>query len=172
MALLIAALVQAAAPSEELPEYVLKAGFLFNFAKYVEWPAEAFDAPESPIIVGVIGADPFGGTLEKALKGRRLGSRPLAIERFRGLDDLGRCHILFIPRGEKGATPLILEKTAEWPLLAVGETEDFARSGGAVGILIENAKPKLQVNPAAAARARLTIDSRLLKLAELVKEEK
>lgn len=170
MALLIALVQAAAVASDDLPEYVLKAGFLFNFAKYVEWPADAFDGPEAPLRVGVVGKDPFGGKLEKALKGRSVRNRPFVVERFAGPDELRFCHLLFVPRTETPRREKILEKTRAWPTISVGEEEGFARAGGVVGILIVDQKPRLELNTDAAARARLTVDARLIKLADVVKE--
>ncbi|MBI4566538.1 MAG: YfiR family protein [Planctomycetes bacterium] len=156
---------------EALPEYVLKAGFLYNFAKYVEWPAEAFERPESPITIGVVGKDPFGGDLEDALKNKTVKNRAFAILRFPKPSDIQRCHILFVARSEKERVPRILERIRDWPVLTVGEEEEFARAGGALNILIENDKPKLEANPQAAEKARLKIDAKLLKAATLVKTE-
>ena len=84
-----------------MPEYVLKAGFLYNFAKYVEWPADAFENKESPISVGVVGKDPFGNLLEKTLKDRQAQDRRFSIVRYAGPAELKPCHILFIPKTEK-----------------------------------------------------------------------
>jgi len=159
-------------PVKQMPEYELKAGFLYNFAKYVEWPADAFEKADTPISIGVVGADPFGPALERTLKDRAAQDRKFSILRFRDAGDLKRCHILFIPRTEKARLPDILKRIEGWPVLTVGEEEGFAKSGGAVNILIEQDKPRLEVNPDAAERAKLTIHARLLKLATIVKPEK
>ena len=157
--------------ADEFPEYQLKAGFLYNFAKYVEWPDDAFEKKEDPIVIGVIGKDPFGDHLEKTLKDRRAQDRKFTIVRFATLDELKRCHLLFIPKSEKKPGE-ILKKIEDWPTLTVGETEGFAAKGGAVNILIEKDRPRLEINPEAAEKAKLTIQARLLKLATLVKTEK
>jgi hypothetical protein len=165
----------AAVPQEApqtLPEYVVKAGFLFNFAKYVEWPAEAFERAESPITIGIVGADPFGEGLEKALKNKTVRNRPFVVVRFPERADLQRCHILFIPRTEHEHLPAILKAVQAWPVLTVGEEEGFSRAGGTTNILIENEKPRLEVNPDAAEKARLTIDPKLLKVAAIVRSAK
>jgi hypothetical protein len=159
-------------PSGSLPEYVIKSGFLFNFAKYVDWPAEAFEKNDTPITIGIVGADPFGEELEKALRNKTVRDRSFSIQRYRETGDIKPCHILFIPRSEKARLPEILKHVGPWPVLTVGEEEGFARSGGAISILIEKEKPKLEVNPDAAEKARLTINSKLLRLATVVKTEK
>lgn len=158
--------------SQTLPEYVVKAGFLFNFAKYVEWPAEAFEKAESPITIGIVGTDPFGDGLEKALKNKTVRSRPFVVVRFPERTGLQRCHILFIPRTEHENLPAILKAVQAWPVLTVGEEEGFSRAGGTTNILIENEKPRLEVNPDAADKARLTIDPKLLKVAAIVRSGK
>jgi hypothetical protein len=159
-------------PAKKMPEYELKAGFLYNFAKYVEWPADAFEKPDTPISIGIVGTDPFGPALEKTLKDRSAQDRKFSITRFRDAAEIKRCHILFIPKTEKRRVADILKKVEAWPSLTVGEEEEFARSGGAVNILIEEEKPRLEVNPDAAEKAKLKIHARLLKLATIVKPEK
>jgi hypothetical protein len=159
-------------PPKKMPEYELKAGFLYNFARYVEWPADAFEKAESPITIGVVGEDPFGPALEKTLKDREAQERKFSIVRFREAADVRRCHILFIPKSEKQRTADILKAIEGWPTLTVGETDGFAASGGAVNILIEKERPRLEINPEVAEKAKLTIQARLLKLATVVKTEK
>ncbi|HTF57930.1 MAG TPA: YfiR family protein [Planctomycetota bacterium] len=158
--------------SKKLPEYVVKAGFLYNFAKYVEWPVDAFEKAETPISIGVVGADPFGQELDKTLKDKIAQDRTFVIHRFRDVASLQRCHILFIPRTEKARVAEILKKLEEWPTLTVGEEEGFAKAGGAVNILIDKERPRLEVNTDAAEKAKLTISAKLLKLATIVKPEK
>src|SRR5262245_39558335 len=132
LALAMAAGSAPALPQEAqaLPEYVVKAGFLFNFAKYVEWPAEAFEKPDSPITIGIVGADPFGDGLEKALKNKTVRNRTFAVVRFPERAGLQRCHILFIPRTERENLAAILKQVEAWPTLTVGEDEGFSRAGG------------------------------------------
>jgi hypothetical protein len=166
-ALLLCGLAQ----ERKMPEYELKAGFLYNFAKYVEWPAKAFKDKDSPIVIAVIGKDPFGEHLEKTLKDRQAQNRRFTIERYADVDELQPCHILFIPRTEKGREE-IFKKIEGWPTLTVGEAEGFAVRGGAVNILIEKDRPILEINPEVVERSKLVVQARLLKLATLVKTEK
>jgi len=156
----------------ELPEYVVKAGFLFNFAKYVEWPADAFDKPDSPISIGIVGADPFGEDLDRALRGKKVREREFVIRRYPAPKDVERCHILFIPRTENARLAEILKKSDSWAVLTVGEDEAFIKGGGTVNILIEKEKPRLEVNLEAAEKAHLTINSKLLKVATVVRGAK
>jgi len=152
-----------------LPEYVLKAGFLFNFAKYVEWPAGAFEKPDSPISIGIVGADPFGEDLDRALRNKTVKDRGFSIHRYPESRDIQPCHILFVPRTENGRLAEILKKVDSWAILTVGEDEGFIKGGGVVNILIDKEKPKLEVNPDAAEKAHLTINSKLLKVSTIVR---
>lgn len=158
-------------PGRKMPEYELKAGFLYNFAKYVEWPAAAFEKPDSPIRIGIVGPDPFGPAIDRTLKDRVAQERKFEIVRFADPSDLQPCHILFVPRAEKRRGD-IARKIEGWATLTVGEEEGFASSGGVVNILIEKERPKLEINTDAADLAKLKIQARLLKLATIVKAEK
>jgi hypothetical protein len=158
--------------SQTLSEYVVKAGFLFNFAKYVDWPPDSFEKADSPITIGIVGADPFGEDLEKILKSKTVKNRAFAIQRFREPAGIQRCHILFVPRSEKDHIPEILKRIDTWPVLTVGEEEGFSRAGGMTNILIEKEKPRLEVNPDAAEKAKIAIDSKLLKVATIVRTGK
>lgn len=159
-------------PGRKMTEYELKAELLFNFAKYVEWPAAAFEQKDSPLVIGIVGADPFGPVLEKTLKDRLAQDRKFQIVRFQDASEIRPpCHILFIPKTEK-APDEILRKVEGWPTLTVGESAGFAASGGAVNIRIEKERPRLEINTEVAERAKLKIQARLLKLATLVKTEK
>lgn len=169
--LLILALATAAVDRQaELPEYVLKAGFLFNFAKYVEWPESAFDGPEDPLVIAVVGKDPFGADLDRALRGKTVKGRPIRIARFNSASEIRKAHILFVPRTEIEHTDEIVREVRAQPVLLVGEAPTFCREGGAINILVRDGQPKLEANPEAATRAKLTIDAKLLRAATVVRE--
>jgi hypothetical protein len=159
-------------PQKALPEYELKAGFLFQFAKYVAWPASAFDDAKSPIVIGVLGQDPFGVLLERILKDKTVQGRGFRIERFAAITDLKACHILFVPQTNKLGIAAIAKQLDKSPTLTIGEAAGFARQGGAISIVVKDEKPKLEVNVDAALMAGLTIDARLLKAATVVTKEK
>src|SRR2546421_7829731 len=90
-----------AAAEAELPEYKLKAGFLYNFAKFVTWPEKAFPSAHTPLVIGVLGNDPFGPVLPKTLAGKTVNGRPLEIQYFKRLEEIKNCQILFISPSEK-----------------------------------------------------------------------
>jgi hypothetical protein len=153
----------------QVPEYALKAAFLLNFAKYVEWPAHSFEDPGDPILVAVLGRDPFGPELEAVLKGKVVRGRPLKVRRIGRPSDLGDVHIVFVPRAEERRLADVLARAVPSAMLVVGESKEFCRAGGAISILIENDKPRIEANPDAAARAALKIDAKLLKVAKIVR---
>jgi len=149
-------------------EYDIKAAFLYNFLKYVEFPAHAFPAGSSTLTIGVLGKDPFGASLD-TLNKKTVQGRTLAIRRLTDLKDIGDVHVLFISSSEKARLKSILDTVKTTPILTVGETGGFAKSGGIINFTIENNNVRFEVNPDAAERAKLKISSQLLKLAKVVK---
>ena len=169
--LLCAVLGSAASSDGTGSEYQLKAAFLYNFTKYVKWPERSFESATSPIVVAVVGQDPFGRTLDEALHDKTVGTRKLEVRRFKGIDDLAPCQLLFVSAAEAQRLQKIREHYAGSTTLLVGDTERFAGHGGAIGFYIEEKKVRFEVNPEATKRAELDVSSQLLKLARIVKEE-
>jgi hypothetical protein len=182
--------VSAAAPTE----YETKAGYLLNFVEFVEWPAEAFQDATSPVIVGVMGKDPFGAELEK-LQDKLVNGRKLQIKRFKGalefrgaeapgrrqenltlsqlkkLAELKSCHVLFISSSEKKYLPMVLKPLKTSCVVTVGETPAFVREGGIINFLNEGKRVQFEINLDAAGSARLKFSSKLLGLAKVIKSE-
>jgi hypothetical protein len=160
----------ATAPAQTVAftEYQIKAAFLFNFANFVEWPDSAFESPQSPVVIGVLGDCPFGSTLEAAVEGETINKRPIAIKRSRQLEELRRCHILFISRSERARLPHVLAHVRDWPVLTVCELDRFAQQGGMIGFVIRDNKVRFEANLDAAERAGLKISAKLSKLAVAV----
>jgi hypothetical protein len=155
----------------ELPvsnEYDVKAAFLFHFAQFVEWPADAFHEPNSALNYCTIGEDPFHGVLEETLKGKSVSNRPLRVRHLGVREPVADCQILFLGAADKKLLGDVLNSVSGHPVLCVGETEHFARDGGMIGFFLENNKVRFDINFQAAERARLKIDSRLLLLAKNV----
>ena len=157
-----AAAVRAAVTSE----YDLKAAFLFNFAQFVEWPADAFADAGTPIVIGVLGEDPFGKSLDDIVAGETVHNRPLAIRRFRAVDQVDSCQILFISLSESARLDQVLKALEHRSILTVGETKDFTTRAGIIGFEVTNRRLRLRINTAAATAAKLTISSKLLRQAE------
>ncbi len=150
---------------ENPPEYHVKAAFMYNFCKFIEWPDGAFEDEDSPIILAVTDAAPFGRALE-TLDGRRVGQRALEIREYRKPAEMGRCHMLFIAKSDRARTNAYLDKVSDAPVATVGENCDFLTTGGMVRFVQRASKLRFQINPAAMREAALTVSSQLLKLAE------
>jgi hypothetical protein len=150
-------------------EYQVKALFLFNFAKYVDWPAAAFTNAAVPITIGVIGTDPFGDYLQNAVAGKAINGRPFVIQHLAADVDLSGCQILFISDSEASRMGGILDKAGALPILTVGEDEEFAQKNGIINFVLKDGKVRLEINLTAARKAGLTMSSKLLAVADVVK---
>ena len=159
-----------AAPVAEpiVDEYQVKAAFLFNFAKFVEWPTEAFSNPNAPLVITVFGEDPFNGSLE-AVKGKLVNNRKLTIRRVKDIQDIGKTNVLFVSPSAKKELARILEAQQGQSVLTVGEDGVFTQCGGIINFVKEDNRVRFEVNVSAAERAGLKISSRLLALARIVK---
>lgn len=149
-------------------EYQVKAAFLYNFARYVEWPAEAFPPSGQPFVVTVLGEDPFGPALDAVLKGRTIRDRNLSVRRAARLEDVGTSHILFIAGSEDEALARILRRLDAAPTLTIGESPHFAEQGGMVRFRKDRDRVGFEINVASTEKAGLRVSSQLLKLARIV----
>lgn len=152
-------------------EYDLKAVFLLNFARFVDWPADAFASPGAPIIIGVLGADPFGSTLLDAVSNESAHDRKVVVRYCHTAEELQACHIAFIPQAESSTWKDVGGKLAHRSVLTVGESRDFTARSGMIGFEFRGRRMRLRINLAAATAARLTISSMLLRQAEIVGSE-
>lgn len=142
---------------------------LLNAARFISWPAASFSAADAPLIIGVLGDSPFGAILEEVVKGETVRQRPIKV-RIVSLQDAGtKCHLLFISRSERERLGPVLRSLAASSVLTVSEVDGFTKSGGILGLTIEKGKIRFEVNPEAAVRAKLKIDSQFLRLARVSK---
>lgn len=148
-------------------EYDVKAAFLFNFAKFVTWPPQAFSSADDPIVLGVLGEDPFGSELARLAAGVRVQGRSISILRGSSAAQLARCHIVFISSSERGRLRQIVQALHEAgsSALTVGESDNFLDAGGMVRFVLEQNKVRFAIRPEPAVRVGLTISSKLLSLA-------
>ena len=146
-------------------EYQLKAAFLLNFAKFVEWPPAVFAEAASPFVLGILGENPFGDALERTIRDKTINNRPLLIKEFRSGAESTNCHILFISTSEKTRLPEILAGLRGASVLTVGETDRFNESGGIINFVRQGNKIRFQINEVAAKSAGLKLSSKLLSLA-------
>ena len=153
-------------------EYQLKAVFLYNFSKFTDWPEDAFTSPDAPIVIGVLGKDPFGHYLQEAVQGWKVGGRTLVVQNYRRIEDVKTVHILFISESESRRMPEILAQLRGRSILTVSDAENFAVNGGMVNFITLNNRIHLRINTDALKAARLTMSSKILRAAEIVHTQK
>lgn len=151
----------------ESREYAVKAAFLYNFAKFVDWPADAFKNENSPFVLGIVGADPFGSALE-SLKEKTVKGHKLVIKRLPRLENFEDCHLLFISGSEKSNLRSVLAAVKNHNILTVSDLERFAHQGGMVGLVTADNTIQFEVNLEPIQRSKLKVSSQLLKLAKII----
>lgn len=149
-------------------EYQVKAVYLFNFGQFVEWPSHAYETPRAPFVIGVMGEDPFGKTLDDVVRGESLGSRPLIIKRFRDTDDITACNILFIGRNESARLSKALAAVRGRSVLTVTDIDGAERQGAIIVLYNDKNRIRMRINLAEARASQLVISSKLLRPAEVI----
>jgi hypothetical protein len=173
--LLLAALLSvssirlSAQPGPPAAEREVKAAFLYQFGRYVEWPSDQ-ERASSSFVICVLGEDPFGVALDAIVKGKIVSGRPVAIKRILVPSESQDCRILFVSRSEDDRLPAILKALEQRTVLTVGEGTQFTRRGGMVAFTSEDKKVRFAVNLAAAEAAKLRLSSQLLRLAVSVEQ--
>jgi hypothetical protein len=148
-------------------EYPVKAAFLFNFAKFVEWPPDSFKGPEDPIAICVLGQDPFGSALEDLVRNKTVANRAFVVRDVSNAQQASKCHIVFVSASERKRCRSLLAELKGHSILTVGEAEDFIENGGTINFKLKDARVRIEIDAGAAERARLRISSKLLSLAEI-----
>ena len=151
-----------------LTEYQAKAAFILNFANFVEWPPKVFTGPSAPIVIGVLGEDPFEGALEQIIQGETVNGRTVALRRSRRVEDLKTCQVLFISQLEEKSFPHIFDSLKGASVLTIGDADRFAENGGIICLIKQENRIRFQINIQAAASAGLKISSKLLQLAQII----
>ncbi len=160
--------VIAAGAQPHLDEYQVKAAFLYNFAKFVEWPPRAFKDASDPIAICIAGETPIYAQLDSAVTGKMAGKRSFAVRKVSDAQHAEGCHILFIGLAERKRIPAILTGVRGLGILTVGETPEFIANGGVVDFKLEDGRVRFEINLEAAEQEQLRISSKLLSLAEIV----
>ena len=173
-AVLVAASGVRAQVVDEAKAAKVKAAYLYQFTKFVEWPEESFENDKDPVVIGILGDDRFGSVLDKTVRGKRVKGRKIVIRRFpswayRDAKALGRCHILFVDSSMRAQLEKLLPALAESNVLLVGDGKSFAQAGGMIGLVLEEGRIVFHVNREAVKRAGLKISAKLLNLARIVK---
>lgn len=146
---------------------LVKVAFLFNFARFTDWPARAFQAPMTPLRFCVLGEDPFGAPFD-AIANKEVRGRPVTVDRVAAAGDAARCHVLYVSGSENRRLAEILESVRGRPVLTVAEMADFAKSGGIINLKTVDNRIRFEVNLTAARQAGLRFSSRFLNLATIV----
>jgi hypothetical protein len=146
-------------------EYEVKAAYLYNFAKFVEWPPQAFADNESPIVIGVLGENPFGDILEATVQSQTLHGRSILIKQSRNVEDLKTCQLLFVSQSEQNSVREVLNQLRGASVLTVSDMESFIQNGGIIHFVKKENKIRFEINQEAAKEANLKISSKLLSLA-------
>jgi YfiR/HmsC-like len=158
----------ARAQSDQPSEYEVKAAFLFNFTKFVEWPDGSFDDSLSPIVIGIIGDDPFGDGLVSTVAGQKVQGRSIVIRKQRFGEDLRHCHVLFISASERQRSAQILAGLHEASVLTVSDIDGFADAGGAMQFVMQENRVHFVVNLDATTQSKLRVSAKLLALARVI----
>lgn len=158
-------------------EYEVKAAFLYNFLKFVEWPPKVYPDQSSPIFIGILGDDPFLDSsgkihyLQQAVAEKIINNRRIVIQRSDRIADLKNCQIIFVNKAERNRVKEILGDLGEVSILTVGESDNFCRQGGAVNFVMQSEKVRFEINVEAAEKAGLKISSKLLNVATIVRTQ-
>lgn len=162
--------VAATSAVADASEYEVKAAYLYNFGKFVAWPEDALAAAD-PLVICVVGRDPFGAVLDDTIRGKTVQERRLTVRRLTNADRIRECHILFVSAAEEQRLPQILRAMGGSHVLTVGETDTFLRKGGAIALVARERRVRFDVNLRAAHDAGLEMSAQLLKVAANVIEE-
>jgi len=150
-------------------EHLIKAAFLYRIAKFVEWPAEAFAGPHAPVIIGILSEEPLDAALN-AIKDKSVKGREVVIKRFARIEDLQKCHILFISASKRKYLPQIFDALKGLHVLTVGEIKNFVESGGIVNFVTVKKKIGMEINIDTAKKAGLKISSMLLGVSKIIRD--
>jgi hypothetical protein len=149
-------------------ENQVQAVFLYNFSRFVEWPAQAFVTPNDPFVIGILGSDPFGARLDEAVRNEQINGHPLTVRRFRSVAEIDNCQILFVDRSETSRLGQIVAALDHRSTLTVSQADGAAQRGVMIQFATENNRIRLRINVESARASGLTISSKLLRPAEII----
>jgi hypothetical protein len=156
----------AAAQAAQSPlELAIKATDLYKFAAFVDWPPSAFAGPADPAVLCVAGDDPFGPVLDQAVRGQRIGARPIMVMRLERVERGAACNILFVSTSRRQTAADALDKVRGQPVLTVTDAAADGADRGMIDFVLKDARVRFRIDPRAAERGGLAISSKLLSLA-------
>lgn len=148
-------------------EYQVKAAFIIQFTKFIDWPDDAFKGDSEPFVIGIVGNDPFGSTMDNVAARQKAEGRSIVVKRFKADQDFTRCQVLYVGSNPKAVFKKLRDANSK--CLTIGDSSDFVSSGGAIGFLLDQNRIRFDINLSAAKNAKLTVSSKLLSLARSVK---
>jgi hypothetical protein len=160
------AFVALALPARSEPNDVearVKAAFLYNFVRFVEWPPESLSDPRTPIVIGIVGHDPLGSVLDEIVEGKTVGGRPVRIRRFDSVEQVDHCQVLYIAEPKRAKT--LRQSLAGKAVLSVGDYVGALQDGNVIAFLLVDDSVRFEISLETAGRAGLKISSQLLKVA-------
>jgi hypothetical protein len=170
--LALGAMAPGSAPAESgTGEYDVKAAFLLNFARLVEWPEDAFSDARSPFTVGLLGVGESSEQVQEFLDGKSVGSHEVVAQPIESAEEAAGFHMLFVGAASEAGAGEVAGAIGGAPVLLVGESDGFATSGGAINFFTDDNKIRFEINPRAAEAAGLRVSSRLLRVAKIVSDE-
>lgn len=168
VALALAVICRGVEPPGIAKEHQLKAAFLYNFTKFVDWPPQRFEKPEAPIVIAVLGRNPFDDAVQELARDRKVNGRPVKFLRASVVGEAKSAHLVFIAEGEEPRFEREVAELNAAGVLTVGESARFAAAGGAITFVMENDRVRFVINLAAAQTAELRVSAQLQKLATRV----
>ncbi|MFN3323247.1 MAG: YfiR family protein [Bryobacteraceae bacterium] len=152
-------------------ELRIKAAFLYNFARFIEWPAHVLEQQPATIVVGILGRDPFGTILEQTFRDKTVHGRTFEVRRIRSVPEITECHIVYVSPSEHRNVDSIVLAAAEGGVLTVSHLDEFAERGGMINFVLEDNRIRFEVNLLAAQQAGFRFHAQLLQLARAVHRE-
>ena len=157
----------ASAQSKPPLEYQVKAAFLFNFTRFIHWPAAAYPSADAPFVIGIIGNDPFGSYLDDIVQGEQVDGHPIVVRRYHDIHDITGCQILFMSINEPARLKEILAQTAHQNILTVSDAPGFINMGGVMRFFKSENRIKIEIKLATAKTMQLQISAKLLNVAKV-----
>jgi hypothetical protein len=163
LALLLSVCSITSVHAQEATEFEIKAVYILNFARFIQWPPSAFVSQDTPITIGVVGNSPIYNALEQVIQGETVNGRPLQLKKLQADDAASGCQIVFI---DPAAAAKVVQKVGNKPVLTVSEADNFLQSGGMIHFVTVGETIRFEIDAARAEQARLQISSRLLNLSK------
>ena len=148
-------------------EYQVKAAFLFNFTRFVRWPAVAYASPDAPFVIGIAGNDPFGTYLDDLVSGEQIDGHRIVVRRYSDIHDLSGCQLLFINLNDQTKERAVLAQASHKNILTVSDADDFIKAGGMLQFYKEDNRVKIEIKLEAVKAAQIDISSKLLQVAKV-----